>query len=92
MILENENWEGHNAVFRGRTETSEESPGVNAGQADRRVGGSAYSKNRASGRSRDEPPGWTLFGKGRQPLLLEADRQVRKNLTLGAIAPVAGNL
>jgi hypothetical protein len=83
MILENENWEERNAFFRGRTETSEESPGVNAGQANRRVGGLAYSKNCASGWSRDESPGWTLFGKGRQPLSLEADRQVRQNLTPG---------
>jgi len=40
MILENENWEGAQCGFRGRTETSEESPGVNAGEtgSGRRIG------------------------------------------------------
>jgi hypothetical protein len=79
---------GAQCVFRGRTETSEESPGVNAGQADRRVG--VFEKiarpiEAETNRVFDVIPEGTSSS-------LEADRQVCKNLDSGAIALSAGNL
>jgi hypothetical protein len=82
MILENENWAGRNAFFRGRTETSEESPGVNAGQADRRVDGLAYSKKSRLGSKQKRVVAIRRYSGGRQPLWKLIVR-VRKNLDSG---------